>query len=278
MILYVYNIEEVSRMSAEFDKSVLFGNISYLIKQNNLKVGEIETEAGVSAGYIARASKDERSKPGIDFVLKVADILHVGLETLLWSNLEEATPTEKYIMNFLNKLNTDTVADKLDWILETKDELDRLEPDRDGFVPHPMFSEETFMETGESEYPEEVTRVVFVSHSFGCHTSIKGDCFRLRLKNESYLYIMNISKSVYSASDKDAFALEIWMQTTDSAPKFLCDDRQEVAIAQLVKALYSSVVENMRHPKINRDMQYVIDAFMHDDIEDDVPEVPDIPF
>ena len=62
-------------MPEDFNKNRLFDNISYLIKKNDLKIGEIENGAGVSAGYIARASKDEKSKPGIEFVMKVAELL-----------------------------------------------------------------------------------------------------------------------------------------------------------------------------------------------------------
>lgn len=39
------------------------------------------------------------------------------------------TPTEQYIVNFFDKLKADTIADKLDWNIESADYLNRLETD-----------------------------------------------------------------------------------------------------------------------------------------------------
>ena len=49
------------------------------------KIGELEGEAGVSAGYISRISKYGNTKPGIEFIMKVADSFNVCLDTLLKS-------------------------------------------------------------------------------------------------------------------------------------------------------------------------------------------------
>lgn len=78
-----------------------------------------------------------------------------------------------------------------------------------GYVEHPLFSYETFMEQGEDEYPEEVSRVVFISHAFDVHTYITDDCFSLRLKNGAILYLMNFSKSIHRVNDLNAYAREI---------------------------------------------------------------------
>ena len=265
-------------MPEDFNKSRFFDNISYLIKKHDLKIGEIENSAGVSAGYISRASKDEKSKPGIEFVMKVAELLHVSVDVLLQVDLTSVTPTEKYLISFLDKLNRDTMNDSLDWHRETKAELNRVDWDRNGNASHPLFSVQAFDESNEyDETAGETVRAVFVSHNFDCRTVIYNDCYNLRLKNGTLLYIMNICKTYSSTAAPNTFAIEIWMHSPDECPQFLCDNKGVSAISHFIECLYTSVSENMRHPKINKDLQYVIDAFMHNDIEDD-PSVDDIPF
>jgi transcriptional regulator with XRE-family HTH domain len=269
-------------MVREFNKKRLFDNINYLIGESGKKIGELETEAGVSPGYISRASKDGGTKPGIEFIMNIAEILHVSVDMLLKVDIASLTPTERYLVSFLEKINTDTIDDKLDWERESADGLNRqerdIDPDRN--IEHPLFRYETFYEPNEEGYSEEISRVVFVSHSFDCHTAIKGDCYHISLKNGAKLYLMNISKSVYRTSDPNAFAKEIWMCVPGSIPQFLCSNRGESELEYLVDSLYASVCENSKHPKVKKDIKYIIDAFMRDDIEDDPATSSDneIPF
>ena len=52
-------------MNIEFNKQLMLDNISFLLKESEKKIGELESEAGVSAGYISRISKEGNTKPGI---------------------------------------------------------------------------------------------------------------------------------------------------------------------------------------------------------------------
>lgn len=261
-------------MRTEFNKQLLFENISFLVRERGLKIGELETAAGVSPGYISRASKEGGSTPGIEFISGVANELKVSIDTLLSAHMSELTPTERYIISFLEKLERDTNADKLDWHRESADSLNRMEPDRNSYVAHPLFSYETFYEQTECEYPQEVTECRFISHSFDVHTVANGDCFNLRLKNDTFLYLMDISKSVYRVNDSQAYAKEVWLCQSGCESQYLCCNRDIAPIGQLVESLFSAVGENSKHPKIKPSLQYVINAFMEDDISDDDDHLP----
>lgn len=261
-------------MTNEFNKQLMLDNISFLLKEFDKKIGGLETEAGVSLGYISRITKEENAKPGIEFIMKTANSLNTSMDTLLNINLAEMTSTERYLVSFLEKLNMDTLDDKLDWNRESAGQLNRAETDINGTSDHPLLSYETFYEEGESGYPDEVSRVVFVSDTFDCNTYINGDCFNLRLKNDSILYLMNISKSVHKVNDQNAFAKEIWMYTPGNKANFLCSNKDASPLATLVDNLYATVSERMKHPRIKQELQYVIDAFMNDDMGDDDNGVP----
>lgn len=261
------------KMGKGFNKQLLFDNIAYLVKERGLKIGELEAEAGVSPGYISRASKESGSTPGIEFVVNIANELHMTVDALINTQISELTATEMYIVSFLQKLERDTNDDKLDWNRESAESLRRIEIDANGNSEHPLYRCETFYEESEMGYPEKITDCRFASHSFDVHTAPYGDCFNLRLKNNALLYLMNISKSVHRVGDPNARAKEVWLYQAESGSQYLCCNKDAAPIGKLVDSLYLAVSENNKHPKIKPDFQHIINAFMEDDLSDDEMDI-----
>ena len=265
-----------------FNSKIFFDNIDYLIKSQNRKIGEVENEAGVSAGYISRTSKEGGSKPGIDFILNVAKVLHVSVDILLTVNIASLTPTEKYLLAFLEKLEHDTASDSLAWERESAESLNNLSTDINGNPEHPLFESKTVTEPDVDDYPHDVTLSLFVSRAFDVHTAIHGDCFKLRLKNHAYLYIMNIIDNEYFEDGQNPCAIELWMTKPTEIPQFLCTDYGDSKLAGFIDNLYTVVVENSKHPKLNPEFRYIIDSYMNNDNQDDaqqgVNNDDDIPF
>ena len=264
-------------MGKSFDKNLMLANIYYLIKEQGRKIGEVENDAGMSSGYLSRVSKDQFTKPGIDFIFNVANILKVSIDTLVGVDLTALTPTEEYLLRFMEKLRDDTTSDKLDWKRESSESLNRLQSDENGEVGHPLFSLETFEDFGQYEVPERITEVVFVSHTFDCYTFIDGDCYSLRLKNGSHIHLMHIAKRRYSSGDPNAHAIEMWM-TGDNGKQYLCSNIENTPLSKLLTGLYTVVSDYSKHPKVMKELRYVIDAFMKDDLEDDPIDPDELPF
>lgn len=267
---------EQGERNIKFNKYRMFSNIRELLKNSGVKIGQIEKEAGCQLGYMSRLDKpNSTSEPSVEFLITAAKMLGVSLDVLLFVELAELNSTEKYLLSFLEKLQKDTVDEKLEWKKETADSLNRLELDMNGYTGHPLFSFESFMEEGETEYPDQVERITFISNSFECHTYINGDCYNLRMKNGSVLYLMDISKSVYRKGDPDAFAKEVWMYTPGVGCSFIVSNRNVPQLAVLVDLLFSTVRDFMKHPQINKEVRFVIDAFLEGDLgTDDMDELP----
>lgn len=255
-------------MTDEFNRTLFFDNIAFKLKETGKKIGELENEAGVSPGYISRTSKDGSTRPGIDFIMRVAAALNISVDTLLKVDLTKLSPTEQYLYSFIDKLIKDTAAGKLDWQRETADYLNnRLEINDFGYCEHDLFEKETFYEKGESDHPDKVTRIVFASHSYDVHTWIAGDCYHLGMKDYSNLYIMSICKSVQHRMDPNTRAKEIWM-CKNGTSQFLCSTKDTTRLSSYIEFLYATVTEDSRHPKVQKDIKDVIDAFMDDGGED----------
>lgn len=275
---FLTELESLLSDYKNFNKALCFSNIRELLRQNpDVKIGQIEKEAGVRLGYMSRLEKEgNTAEPSMEFIVSAAKLLKVSIDTLISVDLTGFTPTEQYIVNFFDKLKSDTLQDKLDWNRESAFNLNRMEADIDENIYHPLFSEETFFEETKCDYPEEVTRIVFNSKTFGPHTYIAGDCFNLRLKNGTTLYLMDIEKSVHMTNDVSAFSKEAWMYVPYKGSQLLVTSQDDTPVAPLLEVLFSVVKQRMEHPKVNKDVMYAIDSFMKNDLDDDITN--DIPF
>ena len=273
---FLTKLEELMTEYKNFNKTLCFSNIRELLRQNpDVKIGQIEKEASIRLGYMSRLEKvGNTSEPSMEFIVSAAKLLKVSVDTLISVDLTGLTPTEQYLVNFFDKLKADTLKDRLDWNRETAFNLNRIERDMDGSIWHPLFDEETFYEESGCEYPNEVTRIVFNSKTFGPKTYITDDCFNLRLKNGTTLYLMDIEKSVHKTDDMSAYAKEAWMYVPYKGAQLLVASQDDTPVAPLLEVLFSTVKERMEHPKVNIDVVYAIDAFMKDDVSDDDDNVP----
>ena len=250
----------------DFNKERLFANIAHLLDKSDMKIGEFEAASGVHAGYVSRTSKDEKSKPGIEFVVKAAQALQVSIDVLLKVDLIGLTETEKYLQRFLEKAQNDTLEGKLDWDRETQDSLGMVdEEDLDKFK-HPLLTVKEFKHYYDMDEFDIEYWPVMRSRAFGCNTIINGDCFNLHLKGNVVLYIMNICESNLGAEEKKVHGKEIWTYTPDEEPQYLCSTFKGDPLADLVESLYATVAEFSKHPRISKGLQNAIDAFMEDDL------------
>ena len=259
-----------------FNKSICFSNIRELLKQNQtVKIGQIERDAGIRLGYMSRLEKEgNTAEPSMEFIVTAAKLLHVSVDTLISYDIAGLTPTEKYLVNFVEKLKIDTLANKLNWNIESKFELNKVELDINGNCSHPLFSYENFYRQTDCEYPENVDEAVYVSKTFGPNTCINDDCFNLRLKNGSVFYLMDIVKDVHRTNDKSAFVKEAVMYVPGGKTQILATTKDEYPIGELLNNLYDIVKEQMKHPQVNKEAMYAIDAFMKDDLSDDEEYLP----
>ena len=271
--------EDLDRIRAEnrnFNKTLCFSNIRELIKENpDVKIGQIESAAGIRLGYMSRLEKgDNAAEPSVEFIVTAAKLLNVSVDTLISVDLANLTPTEKYLVNFVEKLKSDTVADKLNWNVETKNEMERHGNDCNGNSFHPLLSLETYYAPSGCEYPEPHTDNIYVSKTFNLETEIYGDCYNLRLKNGSKLYLMNVARRTFKVNQFQDSVIEAVMYVPGGKTQVLATTKDEYPIGEALKKLYNVVKEHMKHPQVNNDVMNAIDAFMKNDFADDPDELP----
>ena len=256
-------------MTLDFSSERFFRNVSYLIKLQKKKVGEVEAFAGVSPGYIARMRNDTSAKPGIDIAMKLAHALNVYLDDLLWLDFTQLNGTQQYVLTFMDKLITDTKLDNVIWNVETPRSLAALEPDINGEVDHPMFffSMEPILEDGKDT--GFIPGVCFNSTAYGPNTTIWDNCYNLRLKNGLYVYVMFVGPSNSKERCSYEEDIELWLYNPKTGKQFICHSMGATPYASKLCDLYSELKAADNRPRIPKDMMYSIDAFMKGDLEDD---------
>lgn len=260
-------------MAAEIDKDILIDNIQYLLKERGIKLGDFEKDTGMYPGYLSRLTKEPTAKPGFDFIINAADHLKVTVDSLIRHRFTGATPTEKYIESFLNKLISDTDADKLSWDVGDSFLLSLLEVDYDGDTGHPLFTEENVYRKDESGELKLTREVVFKSKTFSTLTELNGDCYSIELKNKSTFYLMDV-KCREKINDGPSTALEGWFYIPREGKSFLYSTSKDDYLAGLLYSLHSSIKENLKHPKVDTSIKKIIDSFMKDDFSDDSDDIP----
>ena len=112
-------------MDNEFDINRVYRNITKLMKDQEVKVSEIENVMNVSAGYFSKLVKN-KTVLGVDVLFRIAQRLGVSIDLLINCDLtvDRATDNLRLMTRFLQKLRADTDAMALRWKATTADSLE----------------------------------------------------------------------------------------------------------------------------------------------------------
>ena len=233
-----------------FNKSLLFRNIRELLKQNpEVKLGQIEKEAGCQPGYMSRLEKaGNTSDPSAEFIVTAAKLLGVSVDTLINSKIGGITSTEEYLLHFIDCLIDDTRAGILKWNRETVKALHRIEPlfdidiDSDD-TTHPLFRREVIDtivgSEGKASYdsyfmPDEVIDTA-------------GDCFNAELSGTSAsIYVMSC-ENLEELEGEDQVFLEMYIVNGTSIEPVCCSVLANDMIKEKMEVLYSEIEIYLTH-------------------------------
>lgn len=101
----------------EISAQICINNIYHLAKEKGIKMGDLERDAKVSAGYFSRVSKkDGIVFPQIETLVRIAEILNVSIDALLKIDFSSVPPELEDLFSFIDKLITEVDENKhLKW-------------------------------------------------------------------------------------------------------------------------------------------------------------------
>lgn len=251
-----------------FNKYTCFNNIRALLKVNpDVKIGMIEKEAGVRLGYMSRLEKpDNSSEPTLEFVATAAKMLNVSIDFLVSANIDEVTPTEKYVLEFIKKIADDSRCGNLYWHREPNQRLNNptdLYSDY-GPAPHPLQSPNDDSMDCNGNYRE----ASFYSRFYPEKSiQVTGNLYWSRLEDaESDIYIIPCAISASSDNMEGVGCYEIYLVAPDKSVVPLCNTIMACdLIKSAVKDLYMQIEVLSSHVNIDNKARSVIDAYLNKD-------------
>ena len=234
---------------SNFDKTLLGKNIKFLATQKGIKVGDIETEAGVSAGYLSRlANEDNKNNfPIMDLIFLISNKLDVSVNTLLSVDLSSLTPNEILLSQFVDKLSKDTQNNKLIWELESKSKLEECKQHGN----HPLF-----FPVNPGDFGTE-----FYYHStFDSEAVIAGDCYKVIVGNK-WLYLMCVSKEYDYINGYELYFISSNYQGYPNIEQ-ICKAYSESDLYNQIVDLRNQAAESSRHVKLSDSVRSSINEYL----------------
>lgn len=265
---YLTAITDALEEFKNFNKYTCFNNIRALLKVNpDVKIGMIEKETGVRLGYMSRLEKpDNSSEPTLEFVATAAKMLGVSIDFLISANIDEVTPTEKYILEFMKKISDDSKCENLYWHREA---CQRINTPTDiysnyGPAPHPLQTPDENSMDCQGNYSMSSFYSRFYPEK---EINVIGNVYWTRLEDaESDMYILPCSIKMDTHSTEEQSCYEIYLVAPDKSVVPLCNTLMACdLIKSAIKDLYKQIEVMASHVNIDNKARSVIDAYLNKD-------------
>lgn len=250
---------------AVYNRKICLSNLYFLSKEKGIRLGDIETTAGVSPGYFSRLNKeDSTANPSVEVLSSVADQLGVPIDGLISQDYSSMSESERFVMDFLDKLVIDSDAGDAIWERQTQSYLNNLDIDQDGNTAHPLF--EAFWDENSHEWKATYRSLFFPDDLF----VVNGDCFKLQLDNGS-LYLMKVTSSLSPSASNNQDEFELYAVNYGGAGT-VCRSwtNGNHVFAGALKTLYVAAAESSKHVKLSDGVRNLITHYMSNrlDLED----------
>lgn len=242
-----------------FDKQVCLNNIRFLAKAKGINLGDLETGAGVSAGYLSRLSKeDSKSSPSIEVLSSIAEKLGVSIDGLVGYDYAGMSPTERYIIDFLEKLVDSTYNGIQMWEKESTASFAKLSVYRNDTTDHPLF-------IGEDG------RAVYNSYfATKAGTQPVSEIYHTTLTHSNVLYIAKVRYPDTNGDDIEVYIFQPGGYGSNASIEAVCATNPivETAFDTALNRLYNVIKDSCRNVKVNQAVRSAIDSFMHPEDDD----------
>ena len=244
-----------------FNKALFLSNVAFLAKKKGIKIGELETTADVSIGYLSRL-RNEKSIPSITVVSSIADQLGVPIDAIISIDFEATTENDLYMMQFVETLSNNTRKGALKWNIETSVYLNSFEFDGSYNPHHPLF------EVGPDSNMDPELYYVSRFH-LGTPLEFSGNSFNAMIADQTFIYLMNVKRArsrINPSSDYELYLVKYENQKKNVSP--LCCGRRddtflENSLFPYLENLYRAINDARQQVKLSDDIKNILDSYMN---------------
>lgn len=248
---------------SKFDNTKCINNIYYLIKDRNMKIGDVENKVGVSAGYFSRLSKeDNQAIPSLETICNIADLLNVSIDALLYLDLNEMGAQDKLVSDFILRLIDQTTSGKLLW---TRGDKNTVYVDIQNWDDHPLYEEVEYKDDDFIDYNDPLYKFKY-NTVFRNAGDILGEFYEVYLEEEkAKLFIVKTAITNYSIIEDGItdISYELFIYV-DKELNGICNTDSKLGkfYEKILPQLYNTAAVSSRKSKINGKVKNIITSFM----------------
>ena len=247
-----------------YEKRRCLENIYSLAKLKNIKIGDLEEQAGVSKGYLSRINKeDSTSSPTVELLDSIARQLGVGIDYLVNFSHEDLTPNEQLVFQFIDKLTRMTLSGKLEWLMETRAILTADNADN---VVNPLVS---IMKERDNEGEVYDTHVYSSAILDDGNARVSGPCYYAKVKGGATIFLNLVTYTVPNESARFGYVeekgiVEVYLHSGTVQPIcstfYVADD-----IKKAVDNLYEAASSTPSKISLTKESQSIMRTLINSD-------------
>lgn len=242
-----------------FNRELCIRNIELLLEQKKTKPSEIDTKAGVSAGYTTRLMKeDSKVVPGIEYLMAAANVLGININILVSVDLRALNAAERYLVEVEEKLFADTNAGKLNWNVFTV--TDMMKPEGIYYLFSSMLPIMNKVIKVKSK-SEIICKSKFSSDEY---VSVVGGCIYAELPNEIAFVVIPIRVEGTSETgfNYTSYGYEIYMVIKKDKVKGLAQVLRDSVGYKTVDSMYDLVIKKNEKSILDDDTKSLLNDFL----------------
>jgi transcriptional regulator with XRE-family HTH domain len=236
-------VTEQLQSKKHFHKDIFLQNLRVLLKESDVKIGQIEKESGIQTGYVSRLEKPgNTTDPSAEFITTASHLLNVPIDMLVNTSIGEMSPGEKKMLSFFQSLIEDTRRGDLAWNKEPelffeKEKFTVLDCET-GETDHPLFRCEQYYN---QEQERMITHFTYLTAFYPDEeVDVIGNSYNAPLQGtDASIYLMKCGDWEELSPDYLSEFFEVYFVEKSGVVNPVCCTAQSTQpIAEIVKALY----------------------------------------
>lgn len=250
----------------DFDRTKLMTNITVLIKEKGMRIGELENRVGISAGYISKMTKAENeSMPGVDLIFKLAQELEVSVEALVCGDFNKSNDNLLFLIRFLHSLVEDINIHRDEWRQFTDYKALRTEYD---FPDLPMLTR-----TLEVNMKEKASSFRYVSEfRRDANLTVTNDNFYAFVSGIGPLLLFKLENHLPEGQKTEFELYAINMGSSDEQVIPMCSSLDsDGEIAPYLMDLYNCLLRHSKDIQISEETRSLINGYLRNRDPSELP-------
>ena len=248
-----------------FRKEVFLQNLRVLLKESDIKIGQIERESGIQTGYVSRLEKPgNTTDPTAEFIMTASQMLNVPIDLLVKVAIGEMSASERKMLKFFQSLIEDTRNGELAWNKEAKaffeKEKFRVLDDVTGVTDHPLIRVESCNDRRSSSSKKVATYLTSFYPNEGVR--VNGNSYNTLLPGtDASIYLMKCGKYDDSTGTTRDFYEVYFVEKRGRVNPVCCTLQCAESVAEIVKALYLEIEIAGKQAHLTPGAMAIIDSY-----------------